>query len=119
MSDLGSSRSVQHPPGDKLMARVLLVDDDPAVRRVLARIVSSFGHDVTAVQDGRSALDHAVQEPVDILVADLRMPGWDGVTTYKQIRKHLSNPPPAVLHTAAANGADLAAANGMTFIAKP
>lgn len=99
--------------------RLLLVDDEPAVLRVIARVLTSLGYEVKAVDSGRAALAHALRAPVDVLLTDLRMPDWDGIETYRQFRAHLSVAPPAIMLTAASDGAALAFANGMSFVAKP
>jgi two-component system response regulator MprA len=66
--------------------RVLVVDDDPAVRDSLARTLRFEGHDVETAGDGRAALDAvAVREP-DAVILDVSMPVLDGLQTCQQLR---------------------------------
>jgi len=51
--------------------RVLVVDDEPAVRHALERALAAEGHDVDVAEDGRAALDRLVDQPVDDRVAGL------------------------------------------------
>jgi CheY-like chemotaxis protein len=59
---------------------VLLVDDDPEVRRLLERMLGHLGFQVLSAQDGPEALTMLAgyREPVHLLVTDLQMPGMDG-----------------------------------------
>lgn len=67
------------------MPHILLVDDDDAVRRALTRYLQLHGHVVTAVPDGRVALEH-VGPHTDIVVTDLNMPGMSGVKLTAALR---------------------------------
>ena len=60
--------------------RILVVDDDPTVRRLLELQLDVEGHQVTTAADGRAALDSVEREAPDLLVLDVMMPelsGWD------------------------------------------
>ena len=60
--------------------RILLVDDDPAVRDSLNDVLASEGYFVVPAENGQQALDLATQFPVDLVLLDLNMPvknGWD------------------------------------------
>ena len=59
---------------------VLVVDDDPAIRRLIASTLRRDGYKLTEAQNGREALDAMRQQPQDIVLLDLMMPemsGWD------------------------------------------
>lgn len=60
------------------MARVLVVEDDLNVRRAVVLRLSREGHTILERADGRSALETLRQEPVDVVVLDLMLPGLDG-----------------------------------------
>lgn len=64
------------------MARILLADDDGAVRDLVKRALIAEGHSVHVTQDGQEALDYITEHAasIDILVTDVDMPGLDGVS---------------------------------------
>jgi len=65
---------------------ILVVDDDPVNRMLLARTLEALGHGVLTARDGLEALDAlAVREP-DIVLLDVVMPGMDGVTVLERIK---------------------------------
>lgn len=61
------------------MARILLAEDDDSVRVFLARALRRAGHEVCDMPDGRQALAWICEHPVDLLLADVVMPGIDGI----------------------------------------
>ncbi|MES2568830.1 MAG: response regulator [Verrucomicrobiota bacterium] len=68
------------------MAKVLLVDDDPAMLRFLSRTLSECGHETLEALDGLEALDLLSVERPDLVVADLLMPVMDGFELVFRIR---------------------------------
>jgi two-component system sensor histidine kinase/response regulator len=71
--------------------RVLVVDDNTVAREVLAEMTASFGMQVDTASSGVAALDALVVascagKPIDLVLMDWRMPGWDGVDTTRYIR---------------------------------
>jgi two-component system, NtrC family, response regulator HydG len=67
--------------------RILVVDDDPDICRNLSDILSDLGYQVDAVHDGPSALELIRQRPYDVALLDYKMPGMDGLTLYREIKK--------------------------------
>ena len=65
---------------------VLVVDDEPGVRRVLTRYFASRGHAVVAARDGAEAVKLARQSTFDVVICDLRLPGMDGYEVVSRIR---------------------------------
>jgi two-component system cell cycle response regulator CpdR len=61
------------------MARILLAEDDDSIRIFLARALRRAGHDVCAMGDGDAALTWASNHRFDLLLADVVMPGIDGI----------------------------------------
>jgi CheY-like chemotaxis protein len=61
------------------MARILVVDDDRDVRRALARMLASAGHQVTEAENGGAGLLAYRQSPTDLVITDMYMPDVDGV----------------------------------------
>jgi two-component system response regulator MprA len=69
------------------MAHVLVVDDEPAVRRALERALRLENHDVTLAEDGEQALDVLAGEPADAVILDILMPKLDGLEVCRRLRK--------------------------------
>jgi two-component system response regulator MprA len=69
------------------MARVLVVDDEPAVRRALERALRLENYDVALATDGEEALDALVTTEVDAVVLDVLMPRLDGLEVVKRMRQ--------------------------------
>jgi CheY-like chemotaxis protein len=70
----------------KAPARVLLVDDEPAISRSLARILTAAGHVVSTARSGEEAVAQFGTAMFDVIVSDIRMPGMDGLTLLRSIR---------------------------------
>ncbi|GAA3212614.1 response regulator transcription factor [Actinocorallia longicatena] len=87
-----------------MTGRILVVDDDPTVAEVVARYLLRDGHDVECVPDGRMALSKALENPPDLVVLDLMLPGMDGLEVCRQLREH--SPVPVVMLTALGEEAD-------------
>ncbi|MEI9938412.1 MAG: sigma-54 dependent transcriptional regulator [Pseudomonadota bacterium] len=70
----------------KRVGRVLVADDEEGVRTFLAEALERSGHEVVQVPDGAAALRAAREEPFDVVLTDLRMPGTDGMTVVRTVR---------------------------------
>jgi two-component system KDP operon response regulator KdpE len=79
------------------MQRVLVVDDEPPIRRFLRTGLSSQGYLVIEAEDGPSARAAMRQNAVDVVVLDLGLPGIDGFEVIKQMREQGSTIPIVVL----------------------
>src|SRR5690348_14576722 len=75
-------------PGDPPHQTILLVEDEPAVRRLVAASLARAGYHVLEAHDGQQGLaifaEHA--DAVDLLITDLRMPEMDGQSLVRQLR---------------------------------
>ena len=69
------------------MARILLAEDDRSMREFLARALERAGHEVTAVPDGLAALEAVHAQGFDLLIADIVMPGIDGIEVSRQANR--------------------------------
>jgi two-component system, OmpR family, response regulator MprA len=79
--------------------RVLVVDDDPPLRRMLERTLIAEGFDVTLAADGGAALVAAEQTAPDVIVLDVAMPVLDGFAVCRRLR-HKGLPTPILMLTA-------------------
>lgn len=68
------------------MARILIVDDDLAVSETFTRMLRHDGHQAFAVGSATLALERALEEPVDALILDMRMPGAGGLDFLRRLR---------------------------------
>jgi two-component system cell cycle response regulator CpdR len=69
------------------MARILLAEDDSSLRRFLTRALQRAGHEVAAVGRGSAALPLLNQDPYDLLLTDIVMPGMDGIELAEEASK--------------------------------
>ena len=70
------------------MARILVIDDDPAVRAAMQMVLERDGLEVDAVGDGPTGIKLVAAEDFDLLLVDLFMPGMDGLETIRQVHRH-------------------------------
>jgi two-component system response regulator AtoC len=73
--------------------RVLIVDDDDALRESLAMILSAEGYELVSAARGDEALERIDETPVDVVLCDLRMPGIDGFELIPQLCRRLPGVP--------------------------
>jgi two-component system, NtrC family, response regulator HydG len=100
---------------------ILVVDDEIDTCRNLSDILGDFGYQVETAQDGPSALELVRRSAFDVALLDLKMPGMDGLTLYREIKK-LRPDMVAMIVSAFANedAADEASATGIwKVLAKP
>jgi DNA-binding NtrC family response regulator len=102
-------------------ARILVAEDDDLTLELLATVLRSAGHDVTAVADGRDALDEIARSTFDLVVGDVQMPRASGLEILDALIAR-SPETPLILVTAYANpGAamDAIARGAADYLAKP
>ena len=68
------------------MARVLVIDDEPDVVRLIHKVLSPRGHVVQTARDGASALARVKQEPPDVILLDSDLPKIDGAEVCRRIK---------------------------------
>jgi signal transduction histidine kinase/ActR/RegA family two-component response regulator len=66
-------------------SRVLVIEDEPTVARLIADVLEDDGMHVDVLLDGRDALDRASHEPYDLVICDMKMPGVDGQQLYRSL----------------------------------
>jgi DNA-binding response OmpR family regulator len=69
------------------MPKILIADDEPDIVTLISRYAEREGYDVTAVSDGRQAIDACTKDDFDIIVMDVMMPDTDGFTACKKIKE--------------------------------
>jgi two-component system response regulator HydG len=100
---------------------VLIVDDEPAARSGLSRLLAGEGYSVETADGGAAALELASARPPDLVVTDLKMPGMDGLTFLAKLHEHNREIPVIVATALADLGSAVTAmrAGADDFIAKP
>ena len=69
------------------VAKILIAEDDMAVREFVSRALGNSGHDVTAATDGVQALEALAQDTYDLLLSDIVMPEMDGIALALKVSK--------------------------------
>jgi len=69
------------------MARIIVIDDDAAVRGAVRRVLEPLGHEVLEADDGAAGLALLADAGAALVITDIFMPGQDGIETVRRIRK--------------------------------
>jgi excisionase family DNA binding protein len=98
----GSSRPVAAAPARAAAAagarpRILVVDDEASIRDLLTKTLALAEYDVDAAPDGRSALERMRLYPYDLLIADLKMPGMDGLAVIREAKRYKPDLPVIII----------------------
>jgi len=67
--------------------RVMVVDDEPDFLETIVKLLSKRNLKVVGAESGEKALELLENEPFDVVVLDIRMPGMDGIETLREIKK--------------------------------
>ena len=84
-------------PSAATRPRVLVVDDEASIRDLLSKTLALAEYDVDVAADGRSALERMRMYPYDLLIADLRMPGMDGLTVIREAKRYKADLPVLII----------------------
>ena len=107
--DIDAWLDSQRPRGDRPAAaapaapvrsarqRVLVVDDEASIRDLLSKTLALAEYDVDTAPDGNSALDRMRQFNYDLLIADLKMPGMDGLAVIREAKRYKSDLPVIII----------------------
>ena len=77
--------------------RILVVDDEATIRDLLSKTLALAEYDVDVAPDGRSALDRMRMYPYDLLIADLKMPGMDGLSVIREAKRYKADLPVIII----------------------
>jgi excisionase family DNA binding protein len=83
----GAAAAAVTPAARHSRARVLVVDDEASIRDLLSKTLALAEYDVDTAADASTALGRVRAAEYDLLIADLRMPGMDGLTLIRQVKR--------------------------------
>lgn len=69
------------------MARILVIDDEEAIRVLLKKILENAGHSVEVAQNGKVGLEKQHQQPAELVITDLFMPEKEGLETIMELQR--------------------------------
>jgi len=106
---------------EPLKGKVLLVDDDPAVAKVLGALLTQAGLTTYAARDGQEALAVLGRKPIDVVVSDVRMPGMDGMQLLSEVARGWPDVPVILLtaHGTVPLAVEAMKAGAADFMLKP
>ena len=87
----------QRPTAVAERPRVLVVDDEASIRDLLSKTLALAEYDVDVAPDGRSAIDRLRMYPYDLLIADLKMPGLDGLSVIREAKRYKADLPVIII----------------------
>jgi len=110
-------------PQEKAAGNVLIVDDEPAIRNILVRIISGKGHQAHTVSNGKAALNELAQNAYDLLIVDLKMFGLSGRKLYETLNEKSPDTASKIVFitgdTMTEETNDFLASSGRPYLAKP
>ncbi len=85
--------------------KILVIDDDPSIRNMLAIVLKKSGYQVTCTESGKTSLEKLKKESFDLIISDIKMPDINGIELLKKI-KTISPEVPVIMITAFASAND-------------
>jgi len=105
------------------LMRILVVEDQDSIRRMIEALVVARGYEVTAVGTGTKAIDVAATDPPDMVLLDLMIPGYDGFEVCRRLRSDPRTQSTPILIISALDDPEsrtkAAAAGATAFYTKP
>jgi DNA-binding NtrC family response regulator len=103
------------------MARILIVDDEPKLGRVLVEMLEGVGHDVAHAAGGAAAIQRIATGDLDVVVSDLRMPEVDGMSVLREVRRTSPDTDVVLMtaHATAQNAVEAMKLGAADYLVKP
>ncbi|MCU0286261.1 MAG: sigma-54 dependent transcriptional regulator [Acidobacteria bacterium] len=89
----------------QVQLKILVIDDDPSIRNMLAIVLKKSGYDVTCTESGKTSLEKLKKENFDLIISDIKMPDINGIDLLKKI-KSITPEIPVIMITAFASAND-------------
>jgi CheY-like chemotaxis protein len=70
-----------------MKSRILVVDDEPEIRRMVAEMLTRAGYEVAEASDGKLAIEALTKQPFDLVIADILMPEKDGLEVIMYLQR--------------------------------
>src|SRR5262245_24287350 len=104
-----------------MKSRILVIDDEPAIRDTMRMILECDGHEVLAAPSGQEGLTTAGRESPDLVFLDVKMPGLDGLEVLSRLRGTNDSLPVVMIsaHGTAATALEAGRLGALRFIEKP
>jgi DNA-binding NtrC family response regulator len=101
--------------------RIMIVEDEPNVRLVFRATLESDRYTLTTAENGETALRWLTDEPTDLVLLDLRMPGIGGLEVLRRLRARGNDVPVVVItaHDSVPNAVEAMKLGAIDFLAKP
>jgi CheY-like chemotaxis protein len=93
--------------GEADLSRILVIDDDAAVRMTIKLVLERDGHAVELASDGLAGMKAIKDGVFDLLIIDIFMPGMDGIETLREVRKHRPDLPVIMISGSSLAGPDV------------
>jgi CheY-like chemotaxis protein len=110
---------MQRGVGPVSSGRILIVDDDDAIRLMLADLFGDEGYDVSTAPDGQYALELAKQQRFDVILFDMSMPVMDGRQLVQELRENQIRVPLVAMTAARGVGALAKEVAATAYFTKP
>jgi DNA-binding NtrC family response regulator len=103
------------------MARILIVDDEPKLGRILVEMLEGAGHEVARASGGREALAQLATLAPDVVITDLRMPGVDGMAVLRETKARSPATDVVIMtaHATAQSAVDAMKQGAVDYLIKP
>src|ERR1700741_723233 len=95
MKQIRGLRVIVHRSSFIVMARILIIDDEPAIRSTLADILGDEGHKTALCESGEEGIPHFARDEFDLVLLDLWLPGIDVLSVLERLRN--AGAPPVIM----------------------